>query len=484
MKETLKNKIYRMNMLIWIPFVLMILMVFYIILSSRLEGQAADNLQNQSYTHQLYAMRYVKQEDFQASNRASQKTAGHLAEYISEKSGLRVQIYGVLPSGFGEGGGLSLLGDSGQEELPATKDLSLAAEQKCYSYFYKGHQKCISFCAPVYDKKSGDMERGAAVIRYIYPLQKEYRFLFRVIASIVGITVVVLCLNIFLTRLMAEKITRSIHELKLSVGKIQSGHMEYRVNIRSGDEMEELGEAFNAMQRRIQKYVNDLDTQSRQMQLFFNSAAHQLKTPLTSIIGYSQMIQVSEDPDEICEDAFIIEEAGEKLLNSINTIIAGSRYGADTRPIHSSKVRLRELARECFRLLRPRMERLHISGEILGEEDIALYTDREILKEILLTILDNALIHSQCRKITINFEVEKEQVRLEVADDGRGIDPSDREFIFKAFYQGNDSLGKGSGLGLSVCAALTGRLGGEIGLQKGEEGGSKFVIKFPRGTGT
>ena len=59
-----------------------------------------------------------------------------------------------------------------------------------------------------------------------------------------------------------------------------------------------------------------------------------------------------------------------------------------------------------------------------------------------------------------------------------------REFIFKAFYQGNDSLGKGSGLGLSVCAALTRRLGGEIGLQKGEEGGSKFVIKLPRGTGT
>ena len=102
------------------------------------------------------------------------------------------------------------------------------------------------------------------------------------------------------------------------------------------------------------------------MQIFFNGAAHQLKTPLTSIIGYSQMIQVSEDSDEICEDAFVIEEAGEKLLKSINTLIADSRHGADVGPIQPTKVKFDELAGECLQLLKPRLQKLHIDCEIIG----------------------------------------------------------------------------------------------------------------------
>ena len=119
------------------------------------------------------------------------------------------------------------------------------------------------------------------------------------------------------------------------------------------------------------------------MQIFFNGAAHQLKTPLTSIIGYSQMIQVSEDSDEICEDAFVIEEAGEKLLKSINTLIADSRHGADVGPIQPTKVKFDELAGECLQLLKPRLQKLHIDCEIIGIKGVTTTTDREILKEII-----------------------------------------------------------------------------------------------------
>ena len=80
MKETLRSKIYRMNMLIWIPFFLIILMAFYIILSTRLEMQVVENLTDKSYTYQLYAMKHVKLEEFNDKNDGTERPAIHLAE--------------------------------------------------------------------------------------------------------------------------------------------------------------------------------------------------------------------------------------------------------------------------------------------------------------------------------------------------------------------------------------------------------------------
>ena len=480
MKKTLKSKIYRMNMFIWIPFVLIILMAFYLILSTRLEMQVVENLKNKSYTYQLYAMRHVKSEDFNHFNDNTEKTAKHLAEYISQNSGFRTQIYGTLGDNNTTNSKLLLLADSDSENIPYTKDITLAVSNKCYTFLYMDNNKYLSFSSPVFTEIRKD--KGEAVIRFIYPLDTEYIFMFKVIGSIVGFALVIMLLNIFLTRLMAENITFSINELIKSVSTVQSGGPAKIVDIKSGDEIEELGRAFNDMQNRIKEYINDLDTQSKQMQIFFNGAAHQLKTPLTSIIGYSQMIQVSEDPDEICEDAFIIEEAGEKLLKSINTLIADSRHGTDVRAIQPVPIVFDELAEECIQLLKPRLQKLHINCEIIGGKNISIITDREILKEIILTVMDNAIIHSECSLIQIGIlenNFKNDRVLIEIADDGKGINYADRDLVFKVFYQSNDSLGKGTGLGLSVCTTLAQKLGGEIYLGEKPDEGCKFIIELP-----
>lgn len=480
MKKTLKSKIYRMNMFIWIPFVLIILMAFYLILSTRLEMQVVENLKNKSYTYQLYAMRHVKSEAFNHFNDNTEKTAKHLAEYISQNSGFRTQIYGIPGDNKNTAFKLLLLADSESENIPYTKDITLAASDKSYTFLYMDNHKYLSFSSPVFNGIRKD--KGEAVIRFIYPLNTEYIFMFKVIGSIVGLALVIMLLNAFLTRLMAENITFSINELRKSVSAVQSGGPAKIVDIKSGDEIEELGKAFNDMQNRIKEYINDLDTQSKQMQIFFNGAAHQLKTPLTSIIGYSQMIQVSDDPDEICEDAFIIEEAGEKLLKSINTLIADSRHGADVRAIQPTPVVFDELAEECIQLLKPRLQKLHIDCKIIDEKNIRIVTDREILKEIILTVMDNAIIHSECSLIQIGVSehhLNKERILIEITDDGKGINYADRDLVFKVFYQSNDSLGKGTGLGLSVCTTLAQKLGGEIYLGEKSDEGCKFIIELP-----
>lgn len=482
MKETLRSKIYRMNMLIWIPFFLIILMAFYIILSTRLEMQVVENLKDKSYTYQLYAMKHVKPEEFNDKNDGTERTANHLADYIFKESGYRAQIYGILKDNKNTESELFLLADSGDEALPYTNDVTLASAKKSYTFLYKDSRKYLSFSSPIYSGASKAEAKIIGVIRFIYPLKGEYTFIFKVIGSIVGFALVIMLLNIFLTKLMAEKITFSINELRKSISSVQSGGPATIVDIKSGDEIEELGKAFNDMQNRINEYISNLDTQSKQMQIFFNGAAHQLKTPLTSIIGYSQIIQVSDDPDEICEDAFIIEEAGEKLLKSINTLIADSRQGVDMRPIQPVSVDFYVLAKECIQLLKPRLQKLHISCEVKEGKNAKITTDREILKEIILTVMDNAIIHSECSMILLGIlEIDNEnnRIKLEIADNGKGISNVDKELVFKVFYQNKDSFGKGTGLGLSVCATLAQKLGGDIYIADNSFNGCSFIIELP-----
>ena len=233
------------------------------------------------------------------------------------------------------------------------------------------------------------------------------------------------------------------------------------------------------MRKRLKEYIEKLDTRSKQMQQFYNNVAHQLKTPLTSIIGYSQMIQLSTNLDEICEDAFIIEEEGERLLNSIEIVLQGAREDMQWGVLHISEFEVKELVNECLKVIKPRLDKLKIKANDLSTSSL-LNTDRDILKEILLTLIDNAIIHSGCQTLSIFNEKEGEDVLLHVKDDGVGIESEDRDMIFEAFFQGSESAGKGTGLGLSICLGLAKKIKGKLWLCRDTEKGTEFIIKIPR----
>ena len=469
-KNSIRTQILEMYSSIWIPFFIMVILAFYLILSSQLEKQAILNLTRQSYNCQIYAMRYLKTLDSEEVEDALQTVASHFANYMSDNSHFAVEIYGAK--------GLLAESEREEEEIPLTKDVLQGTETKAYSWFWKNGVRYVSFSSPVYFEQQ-DQERTIGSIRFVYPMNEEYRLLFSVLGSFGVICVAVLFFLSFITKKMAEGITDSLNELKESVAYAQKGNFSREVNIESNDEIEELGDAFNSMQRQLRQYIEKLDSQSHQMQQFFNNAAHQLKTPLTCIIGYSQMMQVSNSMDEVCEDAFIIEEAGEKLLHSIEVMIATSKKEIETVALHISDRLLYSIIQDCLQILKGRCAKLGIELENTCFSDISVRTDGEILKEIILNLLDNAIIHSGCSKIRIWAKRTDNVVQIHVADNGSGIKKEDADYIFTAFYQGQQSVGKGSGLGLSICAAKAEQIKGTVELISVETQGAEFVITVP-----
>lgn len=460
-----------MYFITWIPFLISLILAFYLLISQQIIELKLENLKTQSYQSQIYVMRYLKGLNKETGEGSSlEQMASHFAKYIATHSGYRTQIFDR------EG----MLADSDsfpQLYFPQTKDVTSAFSKKSYSFFYQGGYRYISFSSPIKSMSDNRMGETIGVIRYLYPMQKERIFLIQVMAVVLLLSMAILMINVLLSRRNADQITESVNVLKESAIVMQNGDLSQTISIQSGDEMEELAKTFDIMRRRLKEYISRLDTQSDQIQKFYNNVAHQLKTPLTSIIGYSQLIQISDNLDNICEDAFIIEESGEKLLKSIDVMLQGAKKEGLYAPLHISQFLLYDVVEEAIQLLKPRLERLQV-GTINSCLKIKVQTDREKLMEIILTLMDNALIHSECKEITFYSRYVEGQIYLHIKDDGKGIPSQDADHIFNAFYQGASAKGSGSGLGLSICDSLAKDLKSKIEFISGERG-AEFAMEIP-----
>ena len=154
------------------------------------------------------------------------------------------------------------------------------------------------------------------------------------------------------------------------------------------------------------------------------------------------------------------------------------RRQAPYDPLHISIFALNELVDECIKILKPRLDKLQINV-VNSCECLTLQSDREKIKEIILTLMDNAMVHSSCRNMEFSAGSDNEVTKLHIRDDGIGIDKKDAKFIFQAFYQGSGRNGSGTGLGLSICSVFSRQIGGSIELVDSSGKGAEFVLTIP-----
>jgi len=467
-QKKLRSRLVMVNLSVVLSIVLLFSMVMLSSFFRQLQESAADNMLDKSYNSQLYAMRYFAQLPDREGAAYLQKLAPYFASYMADAAGLDVEIYSRT----------GMLASSTRQNEPefVSQDVWDAFDQKSYMFVLRNDGVVLSFSSPIY---MADGET-VGVIRYLYPMTDQYRQLWSMAAILGGLSAAALVITLVVGFLFTREITRPLYILRDMVNNMQEGNLSRRIPPMDNAEMDELGSAFNIMSERMDEYITVLGNQQRQLRQFFNNATHQLKTPLTSIIGYSQMIQLNSDSDQVCEDAFIIEEAGETLLHSIEAVLEESRSQTMWYPMEISTFSLRNMVEESAGLLRPRLSRYRIALDNRVEEALELRTDRSLAQEVVLALLDNAILHSGCDKIRLWCTDSADGAKLlHITDNGNGIDEEDAPYIFKAFYRGPNSAASGNGLGLSVCDSIMRRIGGAIRLRQGDEGGAEFILEFP-----
>jgi len=321
-------------------------------------------------------------------------------------------------------------------------------------------------------------------------------------------------MGILVFYLVTQKlILAPVRELKSLVEQVAGGDLAARSTIATGDEFQELSDAFNLMLARLEKARTELETINRSLDArlgelaetnvalfesnkvkseFLASVTHELRTPLTSIIGFADLLRdaliAPETPDRsrLARFADIIVSSGRDLLNLINDLLDLARLEAGRVEIHRTSFPLAELCEALHDFLRPLIDKKLLSMELRLAEDLPpMDSDAGKIRQILYNLLSNAIKYTpEGGRIGMEVDLagDGRQVRLTVWDTGPGIAPEHQARLFEKFYQLDSSVTRehgGTGLGLAITKELVLLLGGQIRLESEPGRGSRFTVELP-----
>jgi signal transduction histidine kinase len=238
--------------------------------------------------------------------------------------------------------------------------------------------------------------------------------------------------------------------------------------------------------------VADLNRQltlARQKTDFVSNVSHELKTPLTSIRMFSELLAQGRVTDPAKQTSYlgIITAESARLTRLINNVLDFARMERGEKKYHFQKCDLVSLARETAETYRPHLEANGFRFECrLPESAVHVNGDRDALAQVIVNLLSNAEKYSDSRK-EIELQLETQgaplpHVELKVLDRGPGVPKGCEEKIFEKFYRAHDALNsgvQGSGLGLTLARQVAHAHGGEVAYEPRPEGGSCFVLRVP-----
>lgn len=257
-----------------------------------------------------------------------------------------------------------------------------------------------------------------------------------------------------------------LSRLSRAARSIASGDFTYRPHIRSTDEIGTLAADFNRMAQALEENIGELEAAMQRQESFMASFAHELKTPMTSIIGYADFIRSqSLSPEELSDAANYIFSEGRRLESlslKLLDLLVLKREKPQLCPSSPAA-----LTRGLVRHLEPVYRAEGIRLQCRCEEGNCLL-EPDLYKSLLVNLIDNArkaLSDAKTGNIYVLVRMLDDGCRIQVADNGRGIPPEALDHLTQAFYRVDKSRSRragGVGLGLALCSEIAQAHGGQI----------------------
>ena len=232
--------------------------------------------------------------------------------------------------------------------------------------------------------------------------------------------------------------------------------------------------------------INDMKKQEKQKNDFIKMANHELKTPVTTIKGYVQLLKKMRGDSE---DKFLvnslntIESQVNKLTSLIGDLLDISRMESGKLPLNKGRFSLVELVTETIEDIKASEQSHQINFELLHTSDIEVYADRERITQVLNNLLTNAIKYSpHANSVDVKLSADHECAIVSVHDYGIGMDKEELTKIFDRFYRvsGDDEeTFPGFGIGLFIVKDILERHDGRIWVESEKEKGSEFFFALP-----
>lgn len=284
------------------------------------------------------------------------------------------------------------------------------------------------------------------------------------ISGLCGLIVFALMLNIF--------VMRRLIKLSTGVNEVANGNYDIVLSNKKGDELQSLAQDFNRM-------TNELKKNEYLSRDFIRNVSHELKTPLSSIMGYSELLVGKGLTDaEKNEYAEIIFNESKRLHGIGTKMLKISRLDSGDIIKKNDVFRVDEQIRNIILMLQKEWLEKKIDmqielplAEIKGNEDLTYHIWQNLISNAVKFTPENGII-----SISLNIE---DKLLVKISNTGVGIKQQDQPFIFNQFYTADKSKnGKGTGLGLSIVKKITEKLHGKVWFESGENSVTTFYVQL------
>lgn len=283
---------------------------------------------------------------------------------------------------------------------------------------------------------------------------------------------IALALAVLAGWLVARALALRVKRLEEAAEQVAAGDFSRPIPVDSEDELGQLAQAFNDMQRQL----SQLDRARKQ---FIATASHELRTPLFSLGGFVELLE-DEELDEETRRRFLAQMRMqvERLRKLTVDLLDLSRLEAGSLELRPEPVDLSDLARSVSSEFEPVLAQrdAHLEVRLTGKPVEAL-CDPVRVAQIMRILIDNALLHSSPgTDVVVSATRDDGFARLAVRDYGRGIERQALAQIFEPFYTSDDA--QGSGLGLAIASELAERMHGRLGVES-RPGRTVFTLELP-----
>ncbi|MBQ7870919.1 MAG: HAMP domain-containing histidine kinase [Oscillospiraceae bacterium] len=267
------------------------------------------------------------------------------------------------------------------------------------------------------------------------------------------IMLAILAVSVALTTVFIMIFTQPLSRISRTARQLSAGHYEKRVNVRSNDELGQVARDFNAMADALEAKISELDSALERQKEFTASFAHELKTPLTSVIGYADTLRSRAlPPERQFEAADYIVSEGKRLQSMSFALLDLFSLEREAPRFRNASVTqlMADVSRSCAWVLREKQLRLEVRAE---EAQVSMVP--ELMQTLLYNLIDNARKASAPGSvIRLTGAVTDMGYSFSVRDFGRGIPAEELSRITEPFYMVDKSRARaegGAGLGLALC---------------------------------
>ncbi|MBE5994460.1 MAG: HAMP domain-containing histidine kinase [Paenibacillaceae bacterium] len=277
-------------------------------------------------------------------------------------------------------------------------------------------------------------------------------------------------------------VRKQLKEITAALSDIQGGNGNRKILAVHNDLTAELSYQLNEIVYRYEEKIYQLKAADEANRQLMTSLSHDLRTPLTTLIGYLDAIKKGiAGPEEQADYMETARLKAHSLKDYIDQLFDCFKLNSGEFTLTAGQTELAELTRNILKNWIPVFEENQLQYEIeIPEQPVFINADPDCYQRIINNLIQNVISHSHADKITFHLYIKEAAVIIRILDNGIGIPPSDLLHVFDRLYKCDKGRSdKGSGLGLFIVRQLTEKMNGIIDVQSEPGIYSEFIIHFP-----